>query len=69
MKRLSRKNKIEMLIGRLVLNLLDGVIGCCLVLGFFWLLGIAMNFMETHVWAFVAMIIVDIICIFKMINE
>ena len=65
----SRKNKIEMLIGRLVLNLLGGVIGCCLVLGFFWCLGVAINFMETHVWAFVTMIIVDIICIFKMINE
>lgn len=69
MKKLSRKNKIEMLIGRLVLNLLGGVIGCCLVLGFFWLLSLAMNFMETHVWAFVIMIIVDIICIFKMVNE
>lgn len=33
MRKLSRKNKIEMLIGRLVLNLLGGVIGCCLVLG------------------------------------
>lgn len=69
MKKLSRKNKIEMLIGRLVLNLLGGVIGCCLVLGFFWLLGVAMNFMETHIWAFVTMIIVDIILIFKMVNE
>lgn len=69
MKKLSRKNKIEMLVGRFVLNLLGGGIGCIIVLGFFWVLGAIMNFMETHIWAFVTMIIVDIILIFKMVNE
>lgn len=46
MKRLSNKQKFEMLVGRLVILIIEGIIGCGLVLGFFWLLGTLLNWVE-----------------------
>ena len=67
MKKLSRKNKIEMLIGKAVLNLLGGLVLCVLVLAFIYLLGTLLTFAETHLWVFIILIIVDVIIIFKEI--
>ena len=67
MKKLSRKNKIEMLIGRAVLNLLGGMVLCVLVLAFIYLLGILLAFAETHLWVFIILIIINVVIIFKEI--
>ena len=52
MKRLSRKQKIEMLIGKVVLLIIESLIGCGLVLGFFYLLGIIEMWAEKHLIVF-----------------
>ena len=67
MKKLSRKNKIEMLIGRAVLNLLGGVVLYILVLAFIYLLGTLLAFAETHLWVFIILIIINVVIIFKEI--
>lgn len=46
MKRLSRKNKFEMLIGRLVINLLKGILGTLLIIGIFYTIGVVIHLME-----------------------
>lgn len=68
MKKLSRKNKVEMLIGRAVLNIIGGIIGTALILGFFWVLGAIMNLMEMFPVLALILGIVDIILIFKEIS-
>ena len=52
MKRLSRKQKIEMLVGKVVILIIESLIGCGLVLGFFWLLGIIEMWAEKHLIIF-----------------
>lgn len=68
MKKITRKNKIEMLIGRAVINIILAIIGTGLVLGFFWVLGLAMQLMEMFPVLAVILGIVDIILIFKEIQ-
>lgn len=46
MRRLSRKNKIEMLIGRLVINLIKGILGALLITGIFYIIGVVIHLME-----------------------
>ena len=65
--KMSKKNIIEYLIGKLVVFILECAIGTGLFLGFFWCIGILEHFMEAHIWAFVIMAIVTIVSIFKMV--
>ena len=67
--KMSKKNIVEYLIGKLVVFILECVIGIGLILGFFWCVGMLEQFMETHTWAFVIMAIVVIASIFKMVSE
>lgn len=67
--RLSDKEKMEILVGRAVLTLLGGIIGAGLVLGFVFLLGIFEQFLETHTWAFVTFILIDLILLFREISK
>lgn len=69
MKRLTNKQKIEMIVGKIVITIIESVIGCALILGFFWCIGMLEQFMETHTWALVIMAIVAIASIFKMVSE
>lgn len=68
-RKISTRNRIEMLVGRLVILIIEGLIGCGLILGFFALIGAWEMFCETHVWAFVLTIVIGIISIFKMVGE
>ena len=68
-RKLSTRNKIEMLIGRLVILIIESLIGCGLILGFFALIGAWETFCETHIWAFVLTIVIGIISMFKMVGE
>lgn len=55
MKKLSNKTKLEILVGRLVILIIESLIGCALILGFFWLLGTVLNWVEQstfRMWAY-----------------
>lgn len=67
--KMSKKNIVEYLIGKLVVFILECAIGTGLILGFFWCIGMLEQLMETHTWAFVIMAIVAIVSIFKMASE
>lgn len=67
--KMNKKNIVEYLIGKLVVFILECAIGTGLILGFFWCIGMLEQFMEIHTWAFVIMIIVAIVSIFKMASE
>ena len=67
--KMNNKNLVEYLVGKLVVFILEVVIGTGLILGFFWCVGMLEQFIETHTWAFIIMIIVTIAGIFKMISE
>ena len=67
--KMSKKNMVEYLIGKLVVFILECAIGTGLILEFFWCIGMLEQFMETHTWAFVIMAIVAIVSIFKMASE
>lgn len=50
----------------LLKNLIGGIIGTGIIFLFFYLIGILVNFMETHLWAGILMGIVAIISLFKI---
>ena len=67
--KMNNKNLVEYLVGKLVVFILEVVIGIGLILGFFWCVGMLEQFIETHTWAFIIMIIVVIASIFKMVAD
>lgn len=64
---MKRINKIEMLIGRIVLNILGGLLGVGLVLGFFWMLGLIEQIIENNFWLMIPLTIYVIYLILKEI--
>ena len=64
---MKRINKIEMLIGRIVLNILGGLLGVGLVLGFFWVLGLMEQVIENNFWLMIPLTIYVIYLILKEI--
>lgn len=54
---------------KLLLNIIGGIIGCIIILAFFYLLGIILNIMETYPILAIFLGIVDIILIFKEIEN
>ena len=64
---MKRINKIEMLIGRIVLNILGGLLGFGLVLGFFWVLGLIEQVIENNFWLMIPLTIYVIYLILKEI--
>ena len=64
---MKRINKIEMLIGRIVLNILGGLLGASLVLGFFWVLGLIEQVIENNFWLMIPLTIYVIYLILKEI--
>ena len=67
--KMSNKNLVEYLVGKLIVFILEVAIGIGLILGFFWCVGMLEQFMETNTWAFIIMIIIAIASIFKMASE
>ena len=63
---MKRINKIEMLIGKIVLNILRGLLGVGLVLGFFWVLGLIEQIIENN---FRLMIPLTIYVIYLILKE
>ena len=64
---MKRINKIEMLIGRIVLNILGGLLGAGLVLGFFWGLSLIEQIIENNFWLIIPLTIYVIYLILKEI--
>ena len=69
MKKLSNRNKIEMLIGKAVILLLESLIGVGLILGFFWVLGLLFNWVEQSPTRLVFYFVVMGIIIIKMLKK
>lgn len=69
MKKLSNRNKIEMLIGKAVILLLESLIGVGLILGFFWVLGLLFNWVEQSTTRLVFYFVVMGIIIIKMLKK
>lgn len=46
-------------------NLIGGVIGVMILLGFFWILANIMNFLEQHFWLIIPIAIIDFYLILK----
>ena len=67
--KMSNKNLVEYLVGKLIVFILEVAIGIGLILGFFWCVGMLEQFIETNTWAFIIMIIIAIASIFKMASE
>ena len=59
--------KLEMLIGRIVLNILGGVIMAGFIIGIFALLGLLVQVIETHFWLMIPLVLVVIYLIFQEI--
>ena len=64
---MKRINKIEMLIGRIVLNILVGLLGAGLVLGFFWGLSLIEQIIKNNFWLMIPLTIYVIYLILKEI--
>ena len=66
--RLSNKEKMEILIGKLVILIIESLVGVGLILGFFWVIGLLCGFIELHSWLLVPLFAFDIILILKEIK-
>ena len=59
--------KLEMLIGRVVLNILGGVAMAGVIIGIFALLGLLVQVIETHFWLMIPLVLIVIYLIFQEI--
>lgn len=59
--------KLEMLIGRVVLNILGGILMAGIIIGVFALLGLLVQVIETHFWLMIPLVVIVIYLIFQEI--
>lgn len=67
--RLTNKEKFEILIGKGVINIILGLIGTGLILGFFWLLGLVTTIIENNFWLMIPLGLFTFGLILKMVSE
>lgn len=67
MKKLSRKTKLELLVGKVVVFAIQSLIGTGLVLGFFYVLGLIQNLVLSNLWLLIPMALVALYLISKEI--
>jgi len=60
---------MKRLVKELVKNLIGGIIGTALVLGFFYVLGLIMQVIECHFWLMIPLTIYVIYLMLKMASE
>lgn len=60
---------MKRLVKELVKNLIEGIIGTALVLGFFYVLGLIMQVIECHFWLMIPLTIYVIYLMLKMASE
>jgi hypothetical protein len=67
MKNLSTKTKLEIMLGKLVIMIIQTLIGFGALLTTIWLVCSLYNLILNHTWAFIVLGIVDIILFVKML--
>lgn len=67
MKNLSDKTKVEIMLGKLVILVIQSVIAMGALLMAIWLIGHLFNFIIAHTWAFIILGIIDLVLFIKMI--
>lgn len=67
MKNLSTRTKVEIMLGKLVIMIIQTLIGLGALLTTIWLVCSLFNFISNHFWAFIVLGIVDIILFVKML--
>lgn len=67
MRKLSRKTKVELLVGKVVVFAIQSLIGTGLVLGFFYVLGLIQNLVLSNLWLLIPMALVALYLIAKEI--
>lgn len=60
---------MKKLVKELVKNLIGGIVGTALVLGFFYILGLIMQVIECHFWLMIPLTIYVIYLMLKMASE
>lgn len=68
-RRLTRREKIEILIGRFVGMLIQTAILMALLFGFLYLVGLFTVFVETHTWVFIPLGSIVFGLLLKMASE
>lgn len=67
--KVTNKNLIEMLVGKIVILLVESVIACGSVLGFFWLLGLLVGWVEQNTLRTVVYFIIMGLIIARLIKK
>lgn len=67
--KVTNKNLVEMLIGRLIILLVESAIGCGLILGFFWVLGMITTWAEQSTFRMVVFFLITGTIIAKMLKK
>lgn len=68
-RRLTRKEKVEILVGRLVIMILQTLMLMALLFGFLYLVGLFTAFVETHTWMFIPLSLIVFGLLLKMASE
>lgn len=68
-RRLTKREKVEILIGRFVGLLIQTAILMAILFGFLYLVGIFTAFVETHTWMFIPLGLVVFGLLLKMASE
>lgn len=66
MKKLTSKQKIEMTVGKIVITIIESIIGCALILGFFWFIGTILNWVEQSTFRTISYFVVMGVIIIKL---
>lgn len=67
--RLTNREKMEIMVGRLVITILQSLVLMALVLGFFYVVGLFTTVVEAHTWLFIPLGLGVFGLMLKMANE
>jgi ABC-type transport system involved in cytochrome bd biosynthesis fused ATPase/permease subunit len=68
-RRLTRKEKVEILIGRFVGTIIQSLILTAILFGIIYLIGLFTAFVETHTWMFIPLGLMVFGLLLKMASE
>ncbi len=68
-RRLTRKEKVEILIGRFVITIIQSLILTAILFGIIYLIGLFTAFVETHTWMFIPLGLMVFGLLLKMASE
>ena len=68
-RRLTRKEKVEILIGRFVGTIIQSLILMAILFGIIYLIGLFTAFVETHTWMFIPLGLIVFGMLLKMASE